>query len=768
MIHRQLEIKVIHSSDIVSLYQCVQSGDTAKFIHHCDQLDISIHSPKELLDTINESFYHALHKQNVTLVTYIIELFRDGNTTNDQFVQHVRSSLFSFLRYNMNIELSRPMIHTLLGYLPDIAPPLLHQIMMKTALSQHGDLDLYYQLYHHHQGYDLAPAFQHYVFIGYQMKEFNPMFAKYQSRIINDFIAYLGKPSLNTNVNDDIFAEFLLVFTIKHRLFDLFMTIAKHVNTDPNLDSQYLSASAHPITVATLLALTHSIPKLINRLAREGDLVFLKLVLPLVAVHLDTKVNSQATSVQIFDPDLLQCALTGGHYECALFILDNFTQYLALLPSVGMPGWSNEVGDTKWTVTSINMSNDHDHNWPWPDLIERLVGHISVECRFKDLYSDAIKARRMDVIELFGSLISSNRVKVKKDTFDSALSIAIREQYCEAIEAIIHYRPSFKYISLMDIDQCTSNVQDMLLASIPPGSIIFDNTTSIPNKIIDLSPTTIRMLIKHQHHPQCWRTLLRSAELLDDRELIGILGNHGYGTTSYKGDPWTLGYDLDVTTRNRVQPTVQDYMLYVLLNQRTSQRAKIDRLLASPKHNARVDKHGHPAIMGQLMRDDVIELFNMKLQPDDPPYQLIPYRADVSHLDMDLIEFIWSRLNDSLKQDQQFIISVLSSTAAINNFKMYRYVIDQCLTSVDIQEPFIQVPSIQVINENIQLYRRYSSITSIIQLFRPDSNSDDQSTPTSPYHRLHIPLVQSEFQQYQLLLTNLGVFNPSQKDECNV
>ncbi|GAM26123.1 hypothetical protein SAMD00019534_092980, partial [Acytostelium subglobosum LB1] len=742
LIHRQLGIKVFQSSDIVSLYHCVRIRDTAKFIRHCDQLDISIHSPQDLLDTINNAYYNALIMQNDRLVTYIIERFRRGsNTTKDKFVEYVRKSFFNFIGTIDHLKLSRPMIHALINYLPDVAPLTIVHFMMKSVWQDHGDYDLLTSI-SSFLGSRSPPCIDRCIVFGYKM-DYNPLFTRHQSRIIDDLHHYL-KSHQPTDYN--IATSILVDFASKHRLYDLLIMIANHVvhNEDRQM-MLCLSPLEQPLCLESLVKLETSSPPLFNRLASGGDISFMKHVQHLMPEYLYW-LDHELPNKTLYDLELLQCALSGGHYECALYILDNITP--ALRPDVV------RFERPKWIVSGINMSNNHN----WIDLIETLIKHDNVELstRSLTLYSDAIKARRLDVIEHLEQMIRDPNSLIGID-IDKALNVALKVQYVDAIKTIIHNRPGHVYhgIKLYLIDQCTPEIQDMFLASVHPSQSIDLDIFGLPRQEFipaNISANTIRMFIKHEHHPNCWWTLLRSADLLNERELIDILSTHGPGTSPYIGDPWRFGDESIKYQLSEFDPdTHQDQMVYILHNERHWTR--IDSLLATQKHLSRPG-----ATLGRLIESDVLALFNL-LPPQPFDTFVFEYQADVSRLDIDRIEFIWSKLSDTIKRDQNYINDVLSSYAAINNITMYQYVLDYLIKDNHFQDAFISAPTIKQIKDNIQQYRRYSSIRLIVELFNP-LRFIDQSSTTSPYQRLLIPLTTSEFQQYQSLLINLGVFNP--------
>ncbi|GAM26125.1 hypothetical protein SAMD00019534_093000 [Acytostelium subglobosum LB1] len=643
LIHKQLDItKVFSSSDIASLYHYVQCSDTAKFIHHCNQLDISVHSPQDLLSTIIDAFYLVLKKQNDRLVTYIIERFRRGsNTSEDQFVKFVRHSLFRHINYNSHLKLSRQMIDTLLSYLPDVAPSSIVQHMMRSALVEHSDLDLCVQMSPLDLSHPIGCAIDHYVTIGHTMKEFNPMFLQHQSRIIDDLHRYLEshKPE------EYYLSTYKLVsFATKHRLYDLLMKIAKHVvhyeNEEISLCLSPLEQS--PISVGSLMELEINNPPLFNRLASAGDITFMKHVQHLMPKYL-SRIIGGSPYQKLYDHQLLQCALSNNHYQCALYILDNITPVEQYSPGPA----------DRWIVTGINMSNDHN----WNDfIIKNHKWHFDFGkiC----LYSDAIRGRRLDVIEY---LETGQFQKGRLFNFDRILNVALQEQFIDAIKTIIHNRPGhvYKNIKLCLIDQCASDIQDMFLASLQPGECIdFDNSMlTNPYKVAEISADTIRMMIKHKHHTYCLQSLLRSADLLNEQELVGILGS--CGTSPYICDPWIVAKE-NISGISLFGVGLPEQMIHILLRERN--RSRIDALLATPTHFSRAG-----ATFGKLIGSDVMAFFN--LLPPQPTFLLISstYQADVSRLDIDLIDFIWSRLSDTLKCDQKFIIDVLSSNAAMNN-----------------------------------------------------------------------------------------------------
>ncbi|GAM26127.1 hypothetical protein SAMD00019534_093020 [Acytostelium subglobosum LB1] len=667
LIHRQLGItNVFHSSDVVSLYHCVLCGDTAKFIHHCDQLDISIHSPQELLDTIKEAFKHAMCRMNHRLVTYVIERFRQGsNTSSAQFVKYVREELISFDKHQSQyFKFSHPMIHTVLGYLKEIDHHWIAHNMMRSALADHDD------------GLDLCVEI-----------------APFQTP---------GCPAIAAN---------LVNFAIKQRLIDLLVWIAEHVD-DARVPRELrlpLKSSSHPVSIDSLknmMSLLDRTP-LFNRLAKIGDVRFMKHVHHLVADYIMTNIIKDVrNSGPLFDNTLLQCALTGGHYDCALYILDNISQFLPLI-----------TPPSKWIVSGINMVRDPNHHQSIIQLIDMLINHDSVDHNFKDLYTDAIKARRMDVIDLVEQLISNPGMHSSiVINIDQALNVALQEKNMDAINKIIGSRPGhvFKNIKLMYIDQLSLVHQDMFLDTVPPERIVFNMDGPTSSTCARLTASTIRMMIKHDHHHNCHRVLLQNAEFLDEMELIKCLeedvANHDRSISQY---PWLSWKNVVNVPRFDSDDRCQNQIAYILHDKRL-RCSKIDKILYTLQHLDRVD---------------------------------------VSLFDKDVIEFIWPRLINDLKQDDTFILHLLSSNAVANNIIFYRYILDRLIEANHFQMPFIPAPTMEQIKDNIKLFKRYSSIRLIVEMFTPST--------TSPYHRLLVPLTQSEFQQYQSLLINLGVFNPS-------
>ncbi|GAM26115.1 hypothetical protein SAMD00019534_092900 [Acytostelium subglobosum LB1] len=578
LIHRQLNItNVFNSSDISSLYHYVQCNDTTKFIHYCDQLDITVHSPEELLDTVNDAFKHAFHRQNITLVKYILERFRLGNnTTVDKFKDYVRGELFMFLQRHassmQHIKLSQSMIHTLFGYTlsygDTIIPPYVLDLMMRSALVDHDDSGLCSEIYQHHPLHTLSkrPLFEWYVYFGYMIAS-NPWFARHQSMINDDFQAYLlspppaPTPSSNDPPSYNLNGH-LAEFAIRQQLYDLLIKIAKHTSS---INARSLTAIEHPITLDTLLALaTRMKLTLFNQLAAVGDISFMKHVLHLMPEYIDHvksfEVGSQSQHHSLFNTSMLQCALTGGHYECACYILDNFTQFLQQLnPTIGF--------NHKWLVTGINMrinpSNTNHNHHNWLEMFDMLVNNVNVDHIFFDLYMNAIVAKRLDVIDRLEQLIDNSTITTLID-INLTFNTALQQQYVDAIKTIIHNRPGhkFKGINIEYFDQCTSDVQDMILTGIDPGCLDFQLDKSPKANV---SASTIRMLIKHQHHTHCWSRLLKSAELQDERELVDILAKQ-HDATPYQTDPWLLGYELtpQVNPYHRllVPPTSSEFQQY--------------------------------------------------------------------------------------------------------------------------------------------------------------------------------------------------------------
>ncbi|GAM22411.1 hypothetical protein SAMD00019534_055860 [Acytostelium subglobosum LB1] len=434
------------------------------------------------------------------------------------------------------------------------------------------DLDLCVAISSHLQ--PARPPIVWYTMVGNEV-DYQPKFQSHQARIINDLERYIDS-------GDQTLSSAILVrFTIKHKLFDLLLVILNHINVAPTTPSTSTSTSigAHhlsstinqQVSVDALKILARQQPLLFNRLAEVGDISFMKHVHHLVADYM-TATFDESPSLQIFDRSLLQCALSRGHYDCAVYILDNMTQFLPKRS----PLYSTTLvlGRHKWVVTSINMVADPnlaDHNWL--ELVNRILWSKKVQHDLRDLYSDAIRAKQMGVIELIELIISSSHPKdrsafFRKIDINQTLNIALEEEYLDGIKTIIHNRPFHKFssISLRFINLCPPEHQDKILALLHPHSLCLYTHLGGNDR---LTSTTIKMLIKHGH---CNQHVLEShvqshdGSFFSEYELMEMLYSINIG-----GD----GHDHDgpLSSRNQIDK-------WLKTSQHTNRRDKFDGQMA--------------------------------------------------------------------------------------------------------------------------------------------------------------------------------------------
>ncbi|GAM24883.1 hypothetical protein SAMD00019534_080580 [Acytostelium subglobosum LB1] len=571
--------------------------------------------------------------------------------------------------------------------------------------------------------------------------------------------------NLNVDKNLGDMPLIMVNFAIRHRLFDLLLKLANHLQlvndvdpTDPwelrQVKRPTLTSTPNPeaLNVDTLKILASNIVMPFNLLAAGGDTTFMQHIVDvehLVSDYLDSRDNRP-----LYDQHLLQCALSGGHVKCAHFILDTFTKYLPLPPVDATTYSKNRNLQFKWIVTSVNMGDDQGDT-DWLQLINTLLSNDMVLCEFTEVYVDAIKARRMDVIDRLEELIKS-KPRHNVNLF-KALNTAIEENYVEGIKAIIHNRPSeyeFEDIRLDLLASCPTDTQDMLLAAIPPARLFIRRNIDVL-----LSAVTIRILIKYGHHlasKSINQTIFKSAAVLGDQDTKMVCWNFNVLT-----DVCMCGVDNGDIVRllaGELHPTsYDDHLAFSLVNFGLGNKASA--LLTSAPHLRRSDRSdfNQRAVPNMLLASDVRHFVNLiPKQVYNTGYFPMAFQADVSRLRREVIEFIWSHVETRHKRDQKFILDLLSSNAGANNIIMYQVVLNGLVEDNHFDlggEPFIRAPSVKVIGERLNEYRRYKSVHSIIQLFNPLNNTID----TWPYRHLIIPLTPTEYQQYQSHLTNLGV-----------
>ncbi|GAM24885.1 hypothetical protein SAMD00019534_080600 [Acytostelium subglobosum LB1] len=521
------------------------------------------------------------------------------------------------------------MLQTLNDFPTEALYPVFVKSMMLSALAIHNDFDLFIKVAARH--YPTTPTFQSLVYFGIEQPIDVPLFNKHQSNIIKAFEEYVG-----SSIVHDITSTNIKNFSLKHELYMLIIKVAEHMVPGQQQSITRVKQPMNIHTLKTIGTLANRTP-LFNGLVEVngGDvaLSFMKSV-----KHLMAEYKSLPGSVPIFDQTLLQGALSRGHIDCALYIMDTL---IPLLPR-------------KWSVSSIDMSSDRD----WLGLVDKLLNKDRVMCLLMGIYTSAIKSRRMDVIGRLSKHPNWTAPPIK--SVNQTLSIVLEDNYIEGIKRLIGVgtAPHLFEIRTETLCKCSDDTLDVLLGSIKPGQLYIRTMTSEAR----MSASMILLIIKHGHHTDKPNKMFPSqlfeeaAIYLGDYDLMlslyksvdkGCLAMATkYGVDNARINQFLLDKCKTLTTRE-----IENQVFHSLAN--FGHGNMLAAHLALPQHLARFDFDGLPAVANMLLASDVIGYFNMD-----------------SYLDDEKARFIWSRVPSYRKRDKLFIEKVLETYAAINNFNM--------------------------------------------------------------------------------------------------
>ncbi|GAM24882.1 hypothetical protein SAMD00019534_080570 [Acytostelium subglobosum LB1] len=649
---------------------------------------ITIKPKHQLLSTIIKLFGQAVRLNNDIIAGYIIERWRhaidevktDGMDEIDM-IHLVRITLFEQVILSHALKpydsLSQSMIRVLLKLPYDMLPKHWLTSMNSSTSHSHAEVDLYLEVtsYIYRRP---ATVIEEYITSYYCQ-----VFHQCQTLVINQFQTYLSEPQ--SNLSKDI-AEEMLNSSSRLRHNDLYLLVVQHLDwsygavgagREEQVICTGLRTTPRPLTVDSIKLIQSRKPRgtLFTELIVNGNHVFLEAIKHLLPALIQ--------DIGVFlDSNLLSNALVEGHYECALFILDNIMTHPLI--------------NYNWPVHSIDMSNDQ-HNWCL--LIDRLLNTDRVVLIWDSVYSSVIRYKRMDVIKRI-----EQAIRVAHFTnLTGPLNIAMSIQYIEGIKSVLqsgrHIQTNYhyRYFKLQLLDQLPEDVVEMILSTASPGCLY--NWQNTPSCWISLKPSTIRLMIKYGHEGCNNDVLSYNAAvngLLDEFKELNKTGNAFINM----GALCRRGSDVASMLVHHLENSgpyfdITPLLLRSLIN--FGQGNKVDALLASPQHLERVDSTDgwSPALPGMLMRSDVISFFSLRVRARSH----IPIGAnnnrlyhDVSALSREMIEFIWSRVEIRLKQDTTFINEVLTSRAGVNNVILYRVVLDSLIDDNHFQTPFIHAP----------------------------------------------------------------------------
>ncbi|GAM27343.1 hypothetical protein SAMD00019534_105180 [Acytostelium subglobosum LB1] len=366
------------------------------------------------------------------------------------------------------------------------------------------------------------------------------------------------------------------------------------------------------------------------------------------------------------------------------------------------------------------MEQDND----WLQLIDMLLGKSEfLYLNIDSIYSDAIKYRRLDVAYRLEGLSLNHtgpRIEDPSRALNTALGMVVGQGAIneDLVVRVLRNNPKhlFKAIKMNALEKLQPGTQDLLLRTVRDGQLIFDMDP------LGISADSINLLTVHEHQrdDRLSERMMLQAVILGDAEMLyspWLDYREVFLTACKTGQPVEVIRSLRQMTKLDIAPIIQDCLVHLLNHTKTMDLIldhsfdqcieAIDYILSTTEHTQRVDK----SILGHFNSSDVLRFCG---QTKSKP-------IDVSVIGSRLIRFIWSKITQQQRRDSMFINSLLSSEAASNSFTFYRIVLEGLLEDNHFQTPFINVPTIPEVTRNIQSYRRYSDIRSIIRLFHPFS-----------------------------------------------
>ncbi|GAM19793.1 hypothetical protein SAMD00019534_029680 [Acytostelium subglobosum LB1] len=790
--HRVLGIKAIRGHDICTLEQCVIHRDNNKFKDFFARLYINNPDGRQcllgaldlehkerpyedgpsinLLASIRRSFMECLMSGNHDLADYIIDQLRIAiqEYINDdpkpQTKAHtmgviMENILLSFhYRVDLNgVALSRRMISTLLN-IPVNSKSLSRCIafaMASSALAVNRDLSL------------LKLVMSRFSDKAWMVDELldkggnggqrarsvhSSFFEEETSDSLIELIKYYTQ--LCTSPLLECACIELIHLALAHHRYDVVEYLVKEYGNDIVLDSSdYHQAMATYANTDLLVKLNYVLPHknhhsyYLNSCATNGNISFLNYI----SDQLLKLVFTPNRSVQLtrdlqlmLNKYLLGDALASGHVDCANFILDNWSEALAHLDN-------GEHTDNRWIVSGMSLEGLGD----WIAIIDKLVGSPQrVSCTFFDLYSNAIKAKRMDIIEHIEPLIVESfdgDMEMSIDV-DRAMKRAIVESNTEAITTLLRIRPSIGSftINLADLALAELSTQHTLLSQATPGQLTLVIPVISRFKVGNLlTIDTMSMVIKYEHYlyvSQGNRIDLIILAACLDFELLVVLYNPQVPNKSNLSIIAELNPDIRVIKFLEQQGIGFSLSGALKSAMHKDYRDTVEHLLNSAQHLKRTDhKEGCVTTSGRFLESDLYSIFNRS----SPSY-------NEDSLTLDMIVFIWTRLNDKTKRSQVFINELLRTSDAGTIYNVYRVIIDKYFGDDDhhVAQPLIEPPQSDYIVTALKKTPNItSSIDCIIKLFRPDTTLD----PNIRDHSIIIRYSQDQFKALQRVLVKNGI-----------
>ncbi|GAM29224.1 hypothetical protein SAMD00019534_124000 [Acytostelium subglobosum LB1] len=383
-----------------------------------------------------------------------------------------------------DIRLSLDMIDTLCDHIPDesMTQHICYQ-MAFDALSQHTDIKTYQRVL------DSYPTHAHGVVISLLRLQngaaHEPLFARRQPTMVAspDIRSLITYYQTQHGIKYEQL-DLLMCAALKHERYDIFKIVHdKLAKEKPRALKDCEEYHRHMAAYANTDILTHTkysistkAPKYykhLNTAAGKGNLAILKLVRQELAT------DSFPTGNTIFgDSYMLDGALRGGYIECARYILDEWGDAIQSKHKRWVR--SNHSTD-KWPVNSLAID---EHTLEVMDML--LARDQDVLCGFSDLYIDAIKANRSDIVERIeqlwneaGGEPSSSISPPFITLFDHqlALNTAIQFNRATFIPAILARRPvgSTFEVNLDNLGRASIDVQQVLMCHAQPGMIMMVN-----------------------------------------------------------------------------------------------------------------------------------------------------------------------------------------------------------------------------------------------------------------------------------------------------
>ncbi|GAM19800.1 hypothetical protein SAMD00019534_029750 [Acytostelium subglobosum LB1] len=429
-----------------------------------------------------------------------------------------------------------------------------------------------------------------------------------------------------------------------------------------------------------------------------------------------TQVVHKANYQELFT-SLLNNALRDGHIVLATFILEELMQWLP-------------ISDYQAMVEHLPMVGNQ-----YLDVCNLLACYsFTVKCMFQHVYSEAIKANRMDIIlyieeqlmveRAFGNVDPDHQSSFRYvDVGTSTLSTVLKHHHYGPFLQVFISNRGEDHVYLLDPDVlCVAPVDAIheLIILIIPGMLILNASGAIHtppalDKGGRLLMDNIRLLINSDHaafdQMQCPLFFMAACQS----------GDYDLAKRLYSRD-YDINAGVKLACTNGHLETVQTLLP---LCARPIEPADYNAWLIS------AIKGNHYVLLGYLL--DVAGRNGIPLdQPED--WQLLLSPGWGQRLSENCIQKIWDHISDHVVKNQEALWTLLRD--APMNIHLYKAVIKsiqdhRLVTTTDVQGLFIQVPFFKL--ETALINKNYSMFKDVIALLFGQSNPSHYQRVIQPH-----------------------------------